>query len=217
MLHNWLQSMLESEFLQDFPEDDLHWPVLLRAILLFRRGALHAAVGELQQIQQWRERDILLLKNSLDVELVLNAVAEVYEHAFVHELRDGGDGMALGMLWGALLGPAVGRVHDYYQQAQRFITRSVGLKYELRWKNLTALKVGDPLLLVREPLNPHDKNAIRVQSTTSLDLGYLRRSLAEILAPLMDTGQVRLAATVACVLDEEWPADQQLHVVVEKG
>jgi single-stranded-DNA-specific exonuclease len=42
--------------------------------------------------------------------------------------------------------------------------------------------------LVREPNNPHDPNAIRVE-LAGLYLGYLPRHIAKDLAPVMDVGR----------------------------
>ncbi|KAK6942145.1 HIRAN domain [Dillenia turbinata] len=40
--------------------------------------------------------------------------------------------------------------------------------------------------LVREPINPHDGNAIKVINTKSDQVGYIERSVAAVLAPLID-------------------------------
>ena len=49
--------------------------------------------------------------------------------------------------------------------------------------------------LVREPNNPHDPNAIRVE-IGGLYLGYVPRNIAEDLAPQMDDGRRFLALFV---------------------
>ena len=48
--------------------------------------------------------------------------------------------------------------------------------------------VGD-FELIREPDNPHDKNAIRVALFGHFKLGYIPRPIARELAPLMDSGR----------------------------
>ena len=51
------------------------------------------------------------------------------------------------------------------------------------------LDAGSPLALVREPENPYDANAIKVQDPDSeLHLGYINKEMAELLAPDMDDG-----------------------------
>jgi len=52
------------------------------------------------------------------------------------------------------------------------------------WKEM---KVGDALLLVREPENPHDANAVRVEWQGRL-LGYLPRAENRSVAAEMDRG-----------------------------
>jgi hypothetical protein len=49
--------------------------------------------------------------------------------------------------------------------------------------------------LVREPDNPHDPNAIRVE-LARLYLGYVPRHIAEDLAPVMDEGKRFIALFV---------------------
>ncbi|KAG1327714.1 SWI/SNF-related matrix-associated actin-dependent regulator of chromatin subfamily A member 3-like 1 [Cocos nucifera] len=41
--------------------------------------------------------------------------------------------------------------------------------------------------LVREPLNPHDSNAIKVLNTRMAQVGHIERSVAAVLAPLLDS------------------------------
>jgi hypothetical protein len=58
-----------------------------------------------------------------------------------------------------------------------------------------ALRVGDALLLVREPANPHDANAVRIEWNGRL-LGYLPRSDNAAVARQLDRGnplQARIA------------------------
>ncbi|MEB3284157.1 MAG: HIRAN domain-containing protein [Candidatus Sericytochromatia bacterium] len=53
---------------------------------------------------------------------------------------------------------------------------------------------GDPLLLVREPMNPFDQNAIALQARDGKaggrKLGFLPRALAAVLAPVVDAGLI---------------------------
>ena len=50
--------------------------------------------------------------------------------------------------------------------------------------------------LVREPDNPHDPNAVRVE-LTGLYLGYVPRYIAKDLAPQMDAGRNLIALFVS--------------------
>jgi hypothetical protein len=51
--------------------------------------------------------------------------------------------------------------------------------------------------LVREPGNPHDPNAIRVEMA-GFYLGYVPRHIARDLAPLIDRGERYTALFVSC-------------------
>ncbi|MFN0316167.1 MAG: HIRAN domain-containing protein [Burkholderiales bacterium] len=59
------------------------------------------------------------------------------------------------------------------------------------------LKVGDPLLLVREASNPHDGNAVRVDWKDKV-LGYLPKTENGFVARQLDRGN-RLEARIAAL------------------
>jgi len=49
---------------------------------------------------------------------------------------------------------------------------------------------GDPVLLVREPNNPKDSNAVLVTDQDDRPIGYIQRDKAAVLAVWMDKGWV---------------------------
>ncbi len=81
--------------------------------------------------------------------------------------------------------------------AERFFTKIVGVSFEGRQDLVAGLAEGDALALVREPDNPHDRNAVAVRYGT-LHLGFLRREIASKLAPKIDAGD-SYAAVVGSV------------------
>lgn len=76
----------------------------------------------------------------------------------------------------------------------------VGLQF--RWKKsgreMLAQNVPIPVALEREPDNPADPNAVKVvimgdyklTRLRGVHLGYLRRNIAELLAPKLDAGTI---------------------------
>ena len=50
--------------------------------------------------------------------------------------------------------------------------------------------------LIREPENPHDPNAVRVSLFGIHDMGYLPKSEAQKIAPLLDEGRTFIAEFV---------------------
>ncbi len=72
-------------------------------------------------------------------------------------------------------------------QAETFYTKIVGVSFEGRQNIVEGLSPGDSLTLAREPENPHDPHAIAVRYGT-LQLGYLRREIAQRVAPNIDDG-----------------------------
>ena len=63
-----------------------------------------------------------------------------------------------------------------------------GFRYHEAAKVWTDLRVGDPLHLVREPHNPYDPNAVRIE-WRGLKLGYVPRRENGALAWAMDHGE----------------------------
>ncbi len=62
-----------------------------------------------------------------------------------------------------------------------------GYQYHAAGEFWDQLKVGDELTLVREPGNPHDRNAIRVE-WQGKQLGYLPRAENQAIAVELDRG-----------------------------
>lgn len=70
-----------------------------------------------------------------------------------------------------------------------------------------ALAPGQRLALVREPDNPHDALAVRVQDGAGRKLGYLPRARNEVIARLLDAGkrlEARLDAKAWSDDDRGW-------------
>ena len=77
-------------------------------------------------------------------------------------------------------------------------TRLAGVTYDDAQANIKIFgskEIGS-FALVREPDNPHDKNAIRVE-LAGKKLGYIPKAIARDLAPEMDTGRDFLALFVS--------------------
>ncbi len=81
--------------------------------------------------------------------------------------------------------------------AAEFYTKIVGVTFEGRQNIVAGLLPGSPLVLVREPENPHDSHAVAVHYGT-LRLGYLRREIARHVAGNFDSG-VRYTADVGSI------------------
>ncbi|KAF8200953.1 SNF2 family N-terminal domain-containing protein [Pholiota molesta] len=74
-----------------------------------------------------------------------------------------------------------------------FVTSVVGIQY---YKGLVG--PGEEVLLVREPHNPYDRNAIQIKNISRVQVGHLPRNVALKLAPLLD----RRAVTVEGVIND---------------
>ncbi len=62
---------------------------------------------------------------------------------------------------------------------------------------------GEALLLVREPDNLFDSNAVKVCRETGEQIGYLYREVAEEVAPLLDAGK-RVEAVISSLTGGGW-------------
>ena len=71
---------------------------------------------------------------------------------------------------------------------------------EILWERM---QVGDALELVREPDNPHDARAVRVE-WRGVKLGYLPRAENEAVAAAMDRGE-RVSGRIAALLRDRNP------------
>lgn len=65
-------------------------------------------------------------------------------------------------------------------------TRVVGVTFEGRQAIVAQLSLKEQIWLRREPDNPHDRNAIRVERQNGQQIGYLSRALAATLARSLD-------------------------------
>jgi hypothetical protein len=78
-----------------------------------------------------------------------------------------------------------------------------GFQYYAGAARWDAMKVGDELDLVREPDNPHDVNAVRVE-WRGIKLGYLPRAENRAVADEMDRGG-RIEARVSHLREHRNP------------
>jgi hypothetical protein len=93
------------------------------------------------------------------------------------------------------------------------ITKLAGVTFADAQENIKRFGCRDigSYRLLREPDNPHDPNAIRVE-LAGLFLGYIPRDLARKLAPLMDAGMSFLALFVS---RNESPFHETVGLTVE--
>lgn len=78
-----------------------------------------------------------------------------------------------------------------------------GFQYHAGAALWTDLKVGDALDLIREPANPHDARAVRVE-WQGMQLGYLPRAENAAVAAALDRGE-RVAACIAALVQHRNP------------
>lgn len=82
---------------------------------------------------------------------------------------------------------------DFYRNIadkEEFYTKVAGVTFENRQEIVFRLNEGEKLLLLREPENSFDSNAIKVVNGKEKQIGYLNAKLAKHFAPLLDRGEL---------------------------
>lgn len=98
----------------------------------------------------------------------------------------------------------------------QFYSKIVGVTFDNRQQYVRRLVAGQELRLVRDSANPYDHNAIAVYDGPH-QLGFLRKEVAESLAPEMDRG-VRVRASVEEVTGQDYGNyGANIKVVVQEG
>lgn len=78
-----------------------------------------------------------------------------------------------------------------------------GFQYHAGKVVWSELRVGDTVSLIREPQNPHDSRAIRIE-WRRMQLGYLPRAENEAVAAAMDRGE-RVEGRIAALVEDRNP------------
>lgn len=90
----------------------------------------------------------------------------------------------------------------------QFVTKVVGVSFSDNYPNniyglaQSIAVTGAPCILIREPENVHDNNAIRVDANNTT-IGHLPKLIALILAPQIDAGEIWLASARSIVVSKD--------------
>lgn len=106
--------------------------------------------------------------------------------------------LTISLLWMGLSEVAADSVRLLIQQSPL-----AGSQYYALGEHWRAMKVGDRLDLVREPDNPHDRRAIRVD-WRGHKLGYVPRAENRVIAQALDQGE-KLSARIARLNEDANP------------
>lgn len=84
---------------------------------------------------------------------------------------------------------------ENYVQTDSFYTKVAGVSFGNTQSLLPNLKRGMKLDFFREPTNPYDNNAIRIECQGKA-IGHLSRYVAEQLAPKIDSGNIYITGKI---------------------
>jgi len=77
-------------------------------------------------------------------------------------------------------------MHTQTCTTQDIVTSVVGVTYDGRQAVVLRLVMGEEVFLSRDPLNPYDRNAIKVANQHGRQIGFIARELASGLAARFD-------------------------------
>jgi hypothetical protein len=90
---------------------------------------------------------------------------------------------------------------DETKPKYQYNTRVVGGQFQKGF-NWSDIRAGTTALIVPEPTNLHDKNALSVHvnlNGKSIRIGYIPKELAKILAPHVNSGELNISAKLTWV------------------
>lgn len=109
-------------------------------------------------------------------------------------------------------------MHDPYStigDAWQFHTKIAGVSFEGRQDVIAGLRAGVPLELLRQPHNPHDRNAVAVHYG-NLQLGFFNKRLAAHIAPLIDAGARYRARVASLTGGPQYSKHRGVNILVER-
>ncbi|MBL8063356.1 MAG: hypothetical protein JNK32_10075 [Anaerolineales bacterium] len=71
-----------------------------------------------------------------------------------------------------------------------------GVNYKKRQSAVKNLRANEQVFLRREPYNPYDPSAIRVETSSGQQIGYIPKEVAQALAPYLDDASKLMSARV---------------------
>lgn len=184
---------------------------LVWGIHRLRSGLLRSGLRKLSQVP-WNSRYMAVSRRFLELDILLNAVAEDVLGSFGKALCEG----PFGMVIGALLGERVFEIRSYYKEKTCFVTRVVGLNYENRSQKIEQLRAGEPAVLIWDPLSTPDPNAVRVFSPKVGDLGFIRRTIAPVIAERIRQG-LTLSAYIIAIDEPDQDPNERVYIRVCAG
>ncbi len=120
-----------------------------------------------------------------------------------HDLISTGNGDILDLLHES--GGGVSVPEPFSREIFLFDTYVAGTSYVEGIEELEPhLKVGDRITFIREPDNPYDSQAIRIENADGVKIGYVPRNDNPVFARLMDAGKLLVGRITHKKMDGRW-------------
>ena len=121
----------------------------------------------------------------------------------MNDLISAGGGGILDLLHGN--GDAVSVPEPFMREIFLFYTYVAGTSYVEGIEELEPyLKIGDKLSFYREPDNPYDDKAIRIENTDGVKIGYVPRADNPVFARLMDADKLLFGRIKEKSMQGDW-------------
>lgn len=197
---------------------------LFLALAHIKAGAILRGLEIADGFDRADELDIEVASTLLDEDERLNVLAEALWSPWhgrplppTHALR------ALAKLTDESDEDLVRRLREWYGRAPRWSSRVVGFAHVKEHfihlehgAEVRRVEEGDACWLVREHDNPVDPNAVMVMHESGQKLGYLRRTIAQVLAAHLDCGAI-FDARVCAFLPREYPLDERVYLEIRRA
>lgn len=197
---------------------------LFLALAHIKAGAILRGLEIADGFDKADELDVEVASKLLDEDERLNVLAEALWSPWhgrplptTHPLR------ALAKLTDESDEDLVRRLREWYGRATRWSSRVVGFAHVKEHfihlehgTEVRRLEAGDSCWLVREHDNPVDPNAVMVMHESGQKLGYLRRTIAQVLATHLDRGAI-FDARVCAFLPREYPLDERVYLEIRRA
>ena len=120
-----------------------------------------------------------------------------------HDLISAGNGGILDLLHGA--GENVNVPAPFAREIFLFETHVAGTSYVEGIEELEPhLKTGDKVTFIREPHNPYDSKAIKIENADGIKIGYVPRNDNPVFARLMDAGKLLFGRITEKSMEGDW-------------
>ena len=199
----------EEEFYDEF-SDEPEYKVIYSLLDLCRKNILHKSEMFVKGIYELTDANVeLYIDKKDDVYDIIHKFSDIYQMTEKYQKLDSKDKSIIDLYMEQKSDDdwrdKCRTLFDDFNNTVRLIENIYGeisvkgTQYEGRPERIEKVQKGDDVLLVREPGNAHDSNAIDVRNAEG-SLGHLDANFSKIISSLIDSGKAECTAKVSNVV-----------------